>query len=62
MGQLWRLTVLHVICVWEGVFIDVVWYGFDSIEEVIHGGSEESKGALKVVLTKSKSRLGVHAQ
>ena len=45
MGQLWRLTVLHVICVWEGVFVDAVWYGFDSIEEVIHGGSEESKGA-----------------
>ena len=34
---------------WEGVFVfvDAVWYGygFDSIEEVIHGGSEESKGA-----------------
>jgi hypothetical protein len=24
--------------VWEGVFVDVMCNGFDSIEEVIHGG------------------------
>jgi hypothetical protein len=31
--------------VWEGDFVDVMWYGLDSIKEVIHGGFEESKGA-----------------
>ncbi len=35
----------HIVCVWEGVFVDVMCNGFDSLEEVIHGGSEESKGA-----------------
>jgi hypothetical protein len=24
MGQLWRLTVSHVVCVWEGIFVNVM--------------------------------------
>ncbi len=46
---------------WEGVFIDVVWYGFDSIEEVIHGGSLSKRAsiALNRVIPRTSNKVNI---